>query len=53
VSKKSWQRMSTAPTGWVASAPRVLGWVTATYSAALLVRPKWLGKPCGYLTATG
>jgi len=31
----------------------MLGWVTATYSAALLVRPKLLGKPCGYLTATG
>jgi hypothetical protein len=45
--------MSTAPTGWVASAPRVLGWVTATYSAAPLVRPQVVGQPCGYLTATG
>ncbi|GAA1899826.1 hypothetical protein [Williamsia serinedens] len=28
--------------------PRVLGAVTAAYSAALLVRPRLLAKPCGF-----
>lgn len=32
---------------------RVLGTVTAAYSAAIIVWPKLLARPCGLTTATG
>ncbi len=35
------------------SLPRTLGWVTAAYSAALIVRPKLLAAPCGFLDSRG
>ncbi len=35
------------------SLPRTLGWVTAAYSAALIVRPKLLAAPCGFVDSRG
>jgi hypothetical protein len=35
------------------AAARVLGALTAAYSVAIMVRPKFLAKPCGLTTATG
>ncbi|MFB7999991.1 hypothetical protein ACFC4G_45375 [Streptomyces sp. NPDC056002] len=32
---------------------RVLGAATAAYSAAIMVRPSWLAKPCGLARADG
>ncbi|MET7403963.1 hypothetical protein [Streptomyces parvulus] len=29
------------------TAVRVLGAATAAYSAAIMIRPRWLGRPCG------
>jgi hypothetical protein len=35
------------------SLPRPLGWVTAAYSAAIIVRPKVLAAPCGFVDSRG
>ncbi len=35
------------------SLPRTLGWVTAAYSAAIIVRPKLLSAPSGFVDSRG
>lgn len=32
---------------------RILGAATAAYSAAIIIRPAWLARPCGLINASG
>ncbi|MFB7651568.1 MULTISPECIES: hypothetical protein [unclassified Streptomyces] len=35
------------------TAVRILGAATAAYSAAIIIRPVWLARPCGLISADG
>ncbi len=45
--------MQNLPRPTAGSLPRALGWATVAYSAAIIVRPRLLAAPCGFVTPGG